>query len=83
MTATAVRTPARSIRSTGSVNPWLVLVIACLAQFMVVLDATVVNIALPSVQRGLHFTPPTSSGSSTATRSSSVASCCSAAAPLT
>ena len=31
------------------------LVIACLAQFMVVLDATVVNIALPSVQRGLHF----------------------------
>ncbi len=34
---------------------WLVLVIACLAQFMVVLDATVVNIALPSVQRGLHF----------------------------
>ncbi|MEA2212723.1 MAG: hypothetical protein QOF83_2671 [Solirubrobacteraceae bacterium] len=37
------------------VNPWLVLVIACLAQFMVVLDATVVNIALPSVQHGLHF----------------------------
>ena len=37
------------------VNPWLVLVIACLAQFMVVLDITVVNIALPSVQRGLHF----------------------------
>ena len=39
----------------GAINPWLVLVIACLAQFMVVLDATVVNIALPSVQRGLHF----------------------------
>ncbi len=39
----------------GGVNPWLVLVIACMAQFMVVLDATVVNIALPSVQRGLHF----------------------------
>jgi EmrB/QacA subfamily drug resistance transporter len=38
-----------------AVNPWLVLVIACMAQFMVVLDATVVNIALPSVQRGLHF----------------------------
>ena len=36
-------------------RPWLVLVIACLAQFMVVLDASVVNIALPSVQRGLHF----------------------------
>jgi EmrB/QacA subfamily drug resistance transporter len=30
-------------------------VIACLAQFMVVLDATIVNVALPSIQRGLHF----------------------------
>jgi EmrB/QacA subfamily drug resistance transporter len=30
-------------------------VIACLAQFMVVLDITVVNVALPSIQRGLHF----------------------------
>jgi EmrB/QacA subfamily drug resistance transporter len=39
------------------VNPWLVLVIACMAQFMVVLDITVVNIALPSVQRGLYFSP--------------------------
>jgi EmrB/QacA subfamily drug resistance transporter len=36
-------------------NRWLILVIACLAQFMVVLDITIVNIALPSVQRGLHF----------------------------
>lgn len=36
-------------------SPWLVLVIACLAQFMVVLDATVVNVALPSIQHGLHF----------------------------
>jgi EmrB/QacA subfamily drug resistance transporter len=36
-------------------NPWLILVIACLAQFMVVLDATIVNVALPSIQRGLHF----------------------------
>ena len=40
-----------------NVNPWLVLVIACMAQFMVVLDITVVNIALPSMQRGLHFSP--------------------------
>jgi EmrB/QacA subfamily drug resistance transporter len=38
-------------------NRWLVLVIACLAQFMVVLDITVVNVALPSIQRGLHFSP--------------------------
>ena len=38
-------------------NRWLVLVIACLAQFMVVLDATIVNVALPSIQRGLDFSP--------------------------
>ncbi len=36
-------------------NRWLILVIACLAQFMVVLDNTIVNVALPSVQHGLHF----------------------------
>jgi len=36
-------------------NKWLILVIACLAQFMVVLDNTVVNVALPTIQHGLHF----------------------------
>ena len=35
------------------VNPWLVLVLVCLAQFMVVLDATIVNVALPSIQADL------------------------------
>ncbi len=39
------------------VNKWLVLVIVGLAQFMVILDATIVNVALPSIQRGLHFSP--------------------------
>src|ERR1700752_1048671 len=47
--------PRGATRRSRAVHPWLVLVIACLAQFMVVLDASVVNIALPSVQRGLHF----------------------------
>jgi EmrB/QacA subfamily drug resistance transporter len=36
-------------------NRRLILVIACMAQFMVVLDATVVNVALPAIQHGLHF----------------------------
>jgi EmrB/QacA subfamily drug resistance transporter len=36
-----------------STNPWLVLVLICFAQFMVVLDATVVNVALPSIQSDL------------------------------
>jgi EmrB/QacA subfamily drug resistance transporter len=39
----------------GEANRWLVLVIVCLAQFMVILDATVVNVALPSIQRDLQF----------------------------
>ncbi len=34
---------------------WLVLVIVAIAQLMVVLDATIVNIALPSAQRALGF----------------------------
>ena len=35
------------------VNPWLVLVLVCFAQFMVILDATIVNVALPSIQADL------------------------------
>src|SRR5689334_14997784 len=38
-----------------SVNPWLVLVVVCFAQFMVVLDATIVNVALPSIQTDLDL----------------------------
>ena len=37
------------------VNPWIVLVLVCLAQFMVILDATIVNVALPSIQRDLEM----------------------------
>ena len=39
----------------ASPNKWLVLVIVCFAQFMVVLDATIVNVALPSIQTGLEL----------------------------
>ncbi len=35
---------------------WLVLGVIGLAQLMVILDLTVMNIALPSAQRALHFT---------------------------
>jgi EmrB/QacA subfamily drug resistance transporter len=37
------------------VNPWLVLVLVCMAQFMVILDATIVNVALPSIQADLDM----------------------------
>jgi EmrB/QacA subfamily drug resistance transporter len=33
----------------------LVVVVVCLAQFMVVLDATITNVALPAIQSDLHF----------------------------
>src|SRR5206468_2821478 len=49
----AVATEAPATRS--GVNRWLVLVLVCIAQFMVILDATIVNVALPSIQHGLHF----------------------------
>jgi MFS family permease len=34
---------------------WMALVVLCLGQLMMVLDATIVNVALPSIQRDLHF----------------------------
>jgi EmrB/QacA subfamily drug resistance transporter len=34
---------------------WLILAVLGIAQLMVVLDATIVNIALPSAQKALHF----------------------------
>jgi EmrB/QacA subfamily drug resistance transporter len=39
----------------SNTNRWLVLVLVCLAQFMVVLDATIVNVALPSIKTALDF----------------------------
>ncbi len=39
----------------NATNPWVVLVLICVAQFMVVLDATIVNVALPSIQKDLNL----------------------------
>jgi len=38
----------------GSRNPWLVLVFLSLGFFMILLDTTIVNIAIPSMISGLH-----------------------------
>ncbi len=42
-------------RSGSAPSRWAVLALLGVAQLMVVLDATIVNIALPSAQRALHF----------------------------
>src|SRR6201995_5751998 len=34
---------------------WTALFVVCLAQLMIVLDVTIVNVALPSIQHDLHF----------------------------
>src|SRR3954471_18794644 len=34
---------------------WASLLVVCLAQLMIVLDVTIVNVALPSIQQDLHF----------------------------
>jgi EmrB/QacA subfamily drug resistance transporter len=45
-----------SISSAQDRRRWLILGVIGIAQLMVVLDVTVMNIALPSAQRALHFT---------------------------
>src|SRR3989440_4937490 len=48
-------TPAAPSRPTSRVNPNAVLAVVAVAQFMVILDGTVVNVALPTVQHALGF----------------------------
>ncbi|UFS58836.1 MFS transporter [Subtercola endophyticus] len=38
-------------------SPWSTLVVLAIAQFMVVLDVTIVNVALPNMQTDLNFAP--------------------------
>ncbi|MBV9805255.1 MAG: MFS transporter [Solirubrobacterales bacterium] len=46
-----------NLETTSETKPHLgaVLALACLAQFMVVLDVSVVNVALPAIRSSLHF----------------------------
>jgi EmrB/QacA subfamily drug resistance transporter len=37
-------------------SPWATLAVLAVAQFVVVLDVTIVNVALPNIQNELHFT---------------------------
>jgi EmrB/QacA subfamily drug resistance transporter len=42
--------------TTSDRRRWIALVVVCFGQLMIVLDSTIVNVALPSIQRDLHFT---------------------------
>ncbi len=53
MTTTSIGRPASGEASDR--RRWLALVVLCVGQLMIVLDATVVNVALPTIQRDLHF----------------------------
>jgi EmrB/QacA subfamily drug resistance transporter len=47
----------RSLNTPGSDRRrWLTLVVVCFGQLMIMVDATIVNVALPAIQRDLHFT---------------------------
>ena len=40
---------------TGDRRRWMALVVVCLAQLLIVLDTTIVTVALPKIQSDLHF----------------------------
>ena len=44
-------------RAGGAVPGWAALAMCCLAQFMVVLDMSIVNVALPQMRHGLRLSP--------------------------
>ncbi len=54
MTAAVGTAAERTAPRTG--HAWLVLALACASQFMVILDAAIVNVALPTIRRELGFT---------------------------
>ena len=65
MSATAASNAAgRPLAAVGSSEPSagtrhaLLLTVCCMAQFMVILDIAIVNVALPSIQSSLGFSAP-------------------------
>ncbi|HNE24590.1 MAG TPA: MFS transporter, partial [Leptospiraceae bacterium] len=47
--------PADEASMTDTKAKWVALIILCLGDLMIVLDTTIVNVALPSIQRSLGF----------------------------
>jgi EmrB/QacA subfamily drug resistance transporter len=55
MSHTAGHLPGATLTAPTDTRPWRALVLLCLAQFMVILDVTVVNVALPSMAGDLRL----------------------------
>src|SRR6185437_16619931 len=52
--------PSMAISEAGAADSahrrrWIALVVVCLAMFMNALDGSIVNVALPDIQKSLHF----------------------------
>jgi EmrB/QacA subfamily drug resistance transporter len=47
------------VSSSRATSRWLALVVLCAGMLMIILDTTIVNVALPSIQRDLGFTQST------------------------
>ena len=57
MHARRTQEPDAHAGRTNDRQPWSILILLCVAQFMVILDITVVNVALPSIGEALDFVP--------------------------
>ncbi len=55
MTISAPGTVLDPLDATGDRRRWIALVVVCLAMFMNALDGSIVNVALPDIQKSLHF----------------------------
>src|SRR5256885_7889480 len=54
-TTTTISSNGQGLGTTANRRRWAALVVLCVGQLMIVLDVTVVNVALPTIQRELHF----------------------------
>jgi EmrB/QacA subfamily drug resistance transporter len=57
--ATGQEAPATAEAGHGESHAGLLLAVCCVAQFMVILDLSIVNVALPHIQSSLGFSSPT------------------------